>query len=77
MLVHRVPGLRVMPDNLRYVFNWNKKRFPDPEGFFREMHARGINVIPNLKPGILKRHPYMDLFEEQGVFIRTRIRLAR
>ena len=58
-------------DNLRYVFNWNKKRFPDPEAFFQEMNNRGINVIPNLKPGILKRHPYMDLFEEQGVFIRT------
>lgn len=58
-------------DNLRYVFNWNKKRFPDPEGFFKEMHARGINVIPNLKPGILKRHPYRQLFEEQDVFIKT------
>lgn len=58
-------------DNLRYVFNWNKKRFPDPEGFFREMHARGINVIPNLKPGILKRHPYKELFEERDVFIKT------
>lgn len=44
-------------DNLRYVFNWNHKRFPDPEKFFENMNARGINVIPNLKPGILKHHP--------------------
>lgn len=58
-------------DNLRYVFNWNKKRFPDPKAFFEEMRARGINVIPNLKPGILKRHPYKDLFEERNVFIKT------
>ena len=51
-------------DNLRYVFNWNHKRFPDPKKFFENMNARGINVIPNLKPGILKRHPYIDLFEK-------------
>ena len=58
-------------DNLRYVFNWNHKRFPDPKKFFENMNARGINVIPNLKPGILKRHPYIDLFEKNDVFIKT------
>ena len=46
------------------MFNWNHKRFPDPKKFFENMNARGINVIPNLKPGILKRHPYIDLFEK-------------
>ena len=58
-------------DNLRYVFNWNHKRFPEPEKFFENMNARGINVIPNLKPGILKHHPYIDLFEKNDVFIKT------
>ncbi|MGN0997105.1 MAG: TIM-barrel domain-containing protein, partial [Candidatus Ventricola sp.] len=58
-------------DNLRYVFNWNHKRFPEPKAFFEEMNRRGINVIPNLKPGILKRHPYMALFEQNDVFIKT------
>ncbi|MGN0775967.1 MAG: TIM-barrel domain-containing protein [Candidatus Ventricola sp.] len=58
-------------DNLRYVFNWNHKRFPEPKAFFDEMNRRGINVIPNLKPGILKRHPYMELFEKNDVFIKT------
>ena len=58
-------------DNLRYVFNWNHKRFPEPKKFFDEMNARGINVIPNLKPGILKCHPYIDLFEKNDVFIKT------
>ena len=34
-------------DNLRYVFNWNYKRFPEPEEVpFENMKARGINVIP-------------------------------
>ncbi len=58
-------------DNLRYVFNWNRRRFPDPKEFFRQMNARGINVIPNLKPGILNHHPYISLFEEKDVFIKT------
>jgi alpha-glucosidase len=58
-------------DNLRYTFNWNKKRFPDPEGFFEKMKSMGINVIPNMKPGILKNHPYMDLFKKNDVFVKT------
>lgn len=58
-------------DNLRYVFNWNYRRFPDPAGFFARMNAMGINVIPNLKPGILKNHPYRDLFEKNDVFIKN------
>ena len=58
-------------DNLRYVFNWNKKRFPDPKDFFKKMNAKGINVMVNLKPGILKRHPYMKEFEENDVFIKA------
>lgn len=58
-------------DNLRYIFNWNRKRFPDPEGFFEKMDSMGINVIPNMKPGILKDHPYMDVFKENDVFVKT------
>ena len=58
-------------DNRRYVFNWNYRRFPDPKSFFAEMNRRGINVIPNLKPGILRNHPYRSYFEENDVFIKT------
>ncbi len=58
-------------DNLRYVFNWNKKRFPNPKDFFDKMNKKGINVMVNLKPGILKRHPFIKEFEENDVFIKT------
>ena len=57
-------------DNLRYTFNWNHKRFPDPKAFFANMNARGINVIPNLKPGVLKNHPYAKYYEDRDVFIK-------
>ena len=58
-------------DNLRYVFNWNLRRFPKPAEFFARMNEMGINVIPNLKPGILKNHPYRTLFEANKVFIKN------
>ena len=58
-------------DNLRYVFNWNKKRFPNPQEFFDKMNAMGINVIVNLKPGILENHPLISEFEDNDVFIKN------
>ena len=58
-------------DGLRYTFNWNHKRFPNPEEFFEKMNAMGINVIPNLKPGVLKNHPYADYYKQRDAFIKT------
>lgn len=58
-------------DGLRYTFNWNYKRFPDPEGFFANMNAKGINVICNLKPGVLANHPYGKYYEERDAYIKT------
>ena len=58
-------------DGLRYTFNWNKKRFPNPEEFFEKMNAKGINVICNLKPGVLKNHPYASYYQEHNAFIKT------
>ena len=58
-------------DNLRYTFNWNHTRFPNPEEFFANMNARGINVICNLKPGVLANHPYASFYESRNAFIKT------
>lgn len=57
-------------DGLRYFFHWNTKRFPDPDGFIHEMEKRGIQVIPNTKPGILPHHPYLERFRKADVFIK-------
>ena len=35
------------------------------------MNAKGINVICNLKPGVLKNHPYAGYYEERDAFIKT------
>ena len=41
----------------RYVFNWNRDKFPDPEGLMRRFHAAGMKVVANLKPCLLDDHP--------------------
>ena len=58
-------------DDLRYTFNWNRIKFPDPTAFFKKMNEMGINVVPNIKPGILKNHPYMKEFKKNDAFVKT------
>ncbi|BCJ94871.1 alpha-glucosidase [Anaerocolumna cellulosilytica] len=57
-------------DNKRYVFTWNNKRFKDPKTFFTEMEKRGICTSPNIKPGLLLTHPYLDELKKEQVFIK-------
>ncbi len=57
-------------DKLRYTFNWNYQRFPDPKLFFATLNDQGINVIPNLKPGVLMGHPYKDYYLKADAFIK-------
>ena len=54
----------------RCVFTWNKERFKDPKGYFAAMNEKGAQNVPNVKPGILTIHPWMDKFDEQDVFVK-------
>lgn len=58
-------------DGKRYVFNWNKKRFPDPDQFIEELKKRGVLLAPNIKPGMLLTHPFMKDFEAGNAFVKT------
>lgn len=58
-------------DNRRYVFNWNKKRFPNPQDFVNELKKRGVLLAPNIKPGMLTKHPLTKQFEDNDAFIKT------
>lgn len=53
----------------RCTFTWNRKRFPNPERFMKDMKERGISVIPNVKPGMLKIHPKLGEMMAEGLFI--------
>ena len=54
----------------RCVFTWSEDRFPDPINFFKEMEDRGILVSPNVKPGILLKHPDYGTFKENDMFLK-------
>jgi alpha-glucosidase len=45
----------------RYVFHWNRDKFPDPAAFARSYLEAGVHLCANVKPCLLRDHP---LFEE-------------
>ena len=46
----------------RYVFHWNRDKFPDAPALIRRFHAAGMHVVANLKPCLLSDHPrYADV----------------
>lgn len=54
----------------RYVFNWNKKRFPDPKQFVNALKQKGVLVAPNIKPGMLNDHYLTEEMIEGDAFIK-------
>jgi len=41
----------------RYVFHWNRDKFPDPAALMQRFHAAGMHIVANLKPCLLDDHP--------------------
>jgi len=41
----------------RYVFTWNRSKFPDPEALVRKFSRAGIRLVANIKPCLLDDHP--------------------
>ena len=56
-------------DGKRYVFNWNYDRFADPEKFISDMKAKGADVSPNVKPGMLLTNPLYNEFKSANAYI--------
>lgn len=63
-------GYSVQEDNKRCTFTWNYKRFKDPKQFFTRMEEEGVTVTPNVKPGILLKHPLYQEMKEKGMFVK-------
>jgi alpha-glucosidase len=40
----------------RYVFTWNKAKFPDPKALFAKLEALGFPTVANLKPVLIDDH---------------------
>jgi alpha-glucosidase len=41
----------------RYVFHWNRDKFPDPAAFVARFAERGVRLLANIKPALLSDHP--------------------
>ncbi len=53
----------------RYVFNWNRDKFPDPAAFVASYLAAGVHLVPNIKPALLVDHPRFAECSEAGLLV--------
>lgn len=54
----------------RYVFNWNRDKFPDPAGFVKSYADAGVQLVANIKPALLTDHPQYAALANEGLFVR-------
>ena len=53
----------------RYVFHWNRDKFPDPAAFVASYAEAGVRLVPNIKPALLRSHPRYDEVVAAGLFV--------
>jgi alpha-glucosidase len=53
----------------RYVFNWNTDKFPDPAAFVTSYAQAGVELVPNIKPALLRSHPRYDEVAAEELFV--------
>ena len=53
----------------RYVFTWNRDKFPDPKALNDRFKSRGMRLVANLKPCLLDDHPAYGEARATGAFI--------
>ncbi len=54
----------------RYVFNWNREKFPDPAAFVQSYLDRGVRLVPNIKPALLRDHPRFEEARQAGLLVQ-------
>jgi alpha-glucosidase len=54
----------------RYVFTWNRDKFPDPAAFVADYAAKSVRLCANIKPCLLRDHPKFAEARERGLLIR-------
>jgi alpha-glucosidase len=53
----------------RYVFHWNREKFPDPAAFVAHFREKGVRLVPNIKPCLLRDHPLFAQAHALGLLI--------
>ena len=54
----------------RYVFTWNRDKFPDPQTLNAKFQAHGMRLVANIKPCLLDDHPAYESLLKAGAFVR-------
>lgn len=55
----------------RYVFTWNRAKFPEPQAAIARFTQQNIRTVANLKPCLLTDHPAYDDVAARGAFVRN------
>ncbi|MFC3653695.1 TIM-barrel domain-containing protein [Dyella humi] len=55
--------------NKRYVFHWNRDKFPDARGFVDGYRQSGIRLCANIKPCLLRDHPAFAETQKAGLLV--------
>ena len=66
---HMSSGYTLIGDR-RYVFTWNRDRFPDPRAVTVRFREAGVHLVANIKPAMLLDHPRFAEVEAFGGFVR-------
>lgn len=53
----------------RYVFHWNRDKFPDPAAFAASYTEAGVRLVANIKPCLLEDHPLFAEARAKGLLI--------
>ena len=55
----------------RYVFTWNRDKFPDPQEAIARFAEQRIRTVANVKPCLLTDHPEYAYVAARGAFVRN------
>ena len=55
----------------RYVYTWNRDKFPEPKRLTRAFQDAGVRLVANLKPCLLDDHPAFADVKARGGFVAT------
>lgn len=56
----------------RYVFTWNKNKFPDPKKLNKKFNDNGMRLVANIKPFLLNDHPAYSTINKMYGFINNK-----
>ncbi|MEN9559654.1 MAG: hypothetical protein RLZZ502_865, partial [Pseudomonadota bacterium] len=56
----------------RYVFTWNRTKFPEPRKLTADFARANLPLVANLKPCLLDNHPAFQEIESRGGFIHDK-----